>query len=69
MLLILHPSDSLWFAHAILRQAATEELPPPITRHVVEAFVSIHLDLAFIYKGERHLEWGIISELDRGEVE
>lgn len=31
--------------------------------------VSIHLDLAFIYKGERHLEWGIISELDRGEVE
>lgn len=34
-----NPSNSLWFAHAILRKAATEEIPPPITRHFVEAFI------------------------------
>jgi hypothetical protein len=31
-----YPRGTLWYAHTILKKAATEKIPPPITRHFVE---------------------------------
>ena len=35
-----YPSDTLWFAHAILRKAATEEVSPPRATFNVEEFIN-----------------------------
>jgi hypothetical protein len=34
------PRDTLWYAHMILRKAATEAIKPPISREYVDTFVS-----------------------------